>query len=46
LKDAAGIAVTEAVEHLSRPGTRVREVLFVLFDRRAYEIYSALLASI
>lgn len=46
LREAAAIAVAEAVEHLRRSGTGVREVIFVLFDRRAYEIYSEQLASI
>ncbi|MCL5745844.1 MAG: O-acetyl-ADP-ribose deacetylase [Acidobacteria bacterium] len=46
LREAAGIAVAEVVEHLRRPGTQVREVVIVLFDRRAYEIYLEQLASI
>lgn len=46
LREAAGIAVAEVSEHLRRPGTQVREVVFVLFERRAYEIYLEQLASL
>ncbi len=42
-RDAAEIAVREAKAHLEDPGTCVDEVIFVVFDRHAEEIYRSLL---
>ena len=42
-KEAAGIAVREAKAHLNDPSTPVEQVIFVLFDRAAEEIYRWLL---
>lgn len=39
IQEAAPIAIGEVSEHLSRPGTRVREVIFVLFAQPDYEVY-------
>jgi O-acetyl-ADP-ribose deacetylase (regulator of RNase III) len=38
---AAAIAIGEIVRHLSRPETTVREVILVLYDRRAYDVHAA-----
>ena len=43
LQEAASIAVREVKAHLERPDTAVREVIFVLFDRRAWTAYAAAL---
>lgn len=40
LQEAAEIAVTEVKKHLEGVDTCVREVTFVLFDRRAWKEYS------
>ncbi len=37
--DAAGIALEIISAHLNREETKVREVLFVLFDKSAYDIH-------
>ena len=39
MAEAASIAVDAVACHLERPGAKLREVIFVLFDRRAYEAY-------
>jgi O-acetyl-ADP-ribose deacetylase (regulator of RNase III) len=41
VEDAAAIAVTEIVRHLSRPDTVVREVILVLYDKRAHDAHAA-----
>jgi O-acetyl-ADP-ribose deacetylase (regulator of RNase III) len=41
--EAARIAVGAVAEHLGRTDTKVREVIFVLFDRAAYEAHAAAL---
>jgi O-acetyl-ADP-ribose deacetylase (regulator of RNase III) len=43
MADAARIAVDAVARHLEREGTTVREVIFVLFDRAAYDLYAAAL---
>jgi O-acetyl-ADP-ribose deacetylase (regulator of RNase III) len=43
LKEAAAIAVGEVRRHLEDPATSIEQVIFVLFDRNAEEIYGALL---
>jgi|SRR5271157_4734918 len=43
LEDAAQIAVREVKAALERPGSPVREAIFVLFGRAAFDIYAALL---
>jgi O-acetyl-ADP-ribose deacetylase (regulator of RNase III) len=43
LEPAAAIAIREVKAHLERPDTKVREVTFVLFGRRALEVYEAAL---
>ena len=40
LQEAAEIAVTEVKKHLAGVDTAIREVTFVLFDRRAWKQYS------
>ncbi|MGD0200961.1 MAG: O-acetyl-ADP-ribose deacetylase [Bryobacteraceae bacterium] len=44
VEEAARIAVAAVAEHLRRPETRLREAVFVLFDRRTFEVYAAALA--
>jgi O-acetyl-ADP-ribose deacetylase (regulator of RNase III) len=39
LADAAGIALGAVIEYLETHSTAVNEVLFVLFDREAYDTY-------
>ncbi len=39
LREATEIAVREARAHLEKPETFVRRILFVTFDRRAYDVY-------
>ncbi len=43
LADAAEIAVHEAVAHLRRSDTSVQRLIFVLFDRRASDVYAVAL---
>jgi O-acetyl-ADP-ribose deacetylase (regulator of RNase III) len=43
LKQAAAIAIREVRRHLEDPKTSIEQVIFVLFDRNAEEIYGALL---
>jgi O-acetyl-ADP-ribose deacetylase (regulator of RNase III) len=40
MQEAAAIALGEIVRHLSRPETTVREVIFVLYDKAAYEVHA------
>jgi O-acetyl-ADP-ribose deacetylase len=39
LKEAAGIAFDTISSHLNRDESKVRKVVFVLFDKRTYDIY-------
>jgi len=39
LEPAAAIAIREVKAHLEKPDTKVREVAFVLFGKRAFEAY-------
>jgi O-acetyl-ADP-ribose deacetylase (regulator of RNase III) len=41
MEDAAAIAVGEIVHHLQRPEATVREVILVLYDKRAYDAHAA-----
>ena len=41
LQDATAIATRETVAHLRRPGTTLERVIFVVFDRKALDVYSA-----
>ena len=41
MDEAAAIAVGEIVRHLERPETTVREVILVLYDKRAYDVHAA-----
>jgi len=43
LEDAARIAIREAKAHLERPDCNVRQVVFVLFGKAAYQTYAAIL---
>jgi O-acetyl-ADP-ribose deacetylase (regulator of RNase III) len=43
MQEAARIAVAAAARHLERGETKVREVIFVLFDRAAYDVFAAAL---
>jgi O-acetyl-ADP-ribose deacetylase (regulator of RNase III) len=39
-EEAATIALDTVAEYLQKPGTGVREVLFVLFDRGFYDLHA------
>jgi O-acetyl-ADP-ribose deacetylase len=41
MSDAAAVALGEVARHLLRPDTQVREVIFVLYDQRAYDVHAA-----
>lgn len=41
LQEAAGIAIGEVKAHLGKADVGVQEVIFVLFGRQAYEVYSS-----
>jgi len=43
MEEAASIALDTVARYLERPEARVREVIFVLFDRRAYDAHARLL---
>ncbi len=43
LKDATAIAVRKVKSHLEKPKGSVREVTFVLFDRRTWQAYALVL---
>jgi len=43
LEEAARIAIGEVKAHLEKPGATVREVIFVLFGRQAYDAHAAVL---
>jgi len=43
LEEAAAIAIGEVKAHLEKPEGKVREVVFVLFGRQAYEAHAAAL---
>lgn len=40
VREAASIAIEEVCRHLERPETRLREVIFVLFDQSTWEAYA------
>ncbi len=40
VEDAAGIAFDIVASHLNRDESKVREVLFVLFDKRTYDLHA------
>jgi O-acetyl-ADP-ribose deacetylase len=46
LREAAAIAMGEAVRELERAEGAVEEVIFVLFDRRAYNAFAEALAEL
>jgi len=41
MAEAAAIALSTVARHLERTDTKVREVIFVLFDRAAYDTYAS-----
>jgi O-acetyl-ADP-ribose deacetylase (regulator of RNase III) len=43
LEEAAAIAIREVKAHLEKPGAKVREVIFVVFGKGAWEVYKAAL---
>jgi len=45
VREAAAVAVDAVCRHLERPQTRVREVIFVLFDQPTLEAYAEALRS-
>jgi O-acetyl-ADP-ribose deacetylase (regulator of RNase III) len=45
MAEAAAVAVRAVAEQLQRDGGSVREAVFVLFDRRAYETYAEALSA-
>ena len=44
LKDATAIAIANVKAHLERPNGSVRQVTFVLFDRRTWQVYASALS--
>jgi hypothetical protein len=44
MADAAAIALGELVQHLASLDTKLREAIFVLYDRRAYDVHAGELA--
>ena len=44
MEEAAGVALDAVRRHLERGSARVEEVVFVLYDRPAYDIYARALA--
>ncbi len=44
--EAASIALATVARHIERSDTKVREVIFVLFDRGAYDTYAAALKAL
>jgi O-acetyl-ADP-ribose deacetylase (regulator of RNase III) len=46
VREAAPIALRAVIEHLERPDSGVREVLFVLFDQGTHDAYVAALNGI
>lgn len=45
VREAAAVAVDVVCRHLERPETRLREVIFVLFDQATWEAYAEALRS-
>ena len=45
LEEAAGIALDTVIQHLGKEDAKVREVIFVLFDRAAYDAHARHLAA-
>ena len=43
VEEAAAIALREVKTHLEKPETKVRQVIFVLFGKPAYDIYASIL---
>ena len=43
LEEAAAIALREVKLHLEKAGTKLQQVIFVLFGKAAYEMYASLL---
>ncbi len=43
MAEAAAVALDAVVRHLEREQAQVREVIFVLFDRQAYDLHARLL---
>ena len=46
MAEAAQIALSEVSSHLLRDDTHLREAIFVLYDRRAYDVHAAALARV
>jgi O-acetyl-ADP-ribose deacetylase (regulator of RNase III) len=46
MEEAAGIALEAVGRHLNHPDNKLREAVFVLFDKRAYEIHAAALKAL
>jgi O-acetyl-ADP-ribose deacetylase len=44
MEDAASVALRETAAHLSRPGAKVEEAIFVLFGQEAWEAFARVLA--
>ena len=43
VEEAAAIALREVKAHLEKPETKVRQVIFVLFGKPAYDVYTSIL---
>jgi O-acetyl-ADP-ribose deacetylase (regulator of RNase III) len=46
LREAAGIATREVTRQLERAEGSVREAIFVLFDRKTYEVHAQAVAEL
>lgn len=46
LREAAAVAVGEVVRQLQRAEGGVQEIIFVLFDRRAYDVYAEVVSEL
>jgi O-acetyl-ADP-ribose deacetylase (regulator of RNase III) len=44
MEEAARIAIAEVQRHLNRPDAKVKEAIFVLYDQRAFDTFSAALS--
>lgn len=43
LEDAAAIAIREVKSHLEKPQTKIEQVIFVLFGKTAFDVYTRIL---
>ena len=43
VEEAARVAIREAMAHLEKPDSKVQEIIFILYGRKAYETHCAVL---